>query len=138
MLDAVGLTAAIEWQAKEFESRTGIRCKLKLPSENIILDQNRSIAVFRIFQEILTNVARHSQATEVNINIEKREAVLFLEARDNGRGIKANEFSNPKSLGLLGMRERALLLGGEVSIRGVQSKGTIVTLRVSLPLVPGT
>ena len=138
LLDAVGLTAAIEWQAKEFESRTGIRCKLKLPSENIVLDQNRSIAVFRIFQEILTNVARHSQATEVNINIEKREAVLFLEARDNGRGIKANEFSNPKSLGLLGMRERALLLGGEVSIRGVQSKGTIVTLRVSLPLVPST
>ncbi len=138
LLDAVGLTAAIEWQAKEFESRTGIKCKLKLPSENIVLDQNRSIAVFRIFQEILTNVARHSQATDVNVSIEKRETLLFLEARDNGRGIKANEFSNPKSLGLLGMRERALLLGGEVSIRGVQNKGTIVTLRVPLPLVSST
>lgn len=130
LLDAVGLTAAIEWQAKEFESRTGIKCKLKLSHERISLDQHRSIAVFRIFQEILTNVARHSQATEVGVSIEERESELFLEATDNGRGIKANEFSNPKSLGLLGMRERALLFGGEVSVRGVPGKGTTVTVRV--------
>lgn len=130
LLDAVGLTAAIEWQAKEFENRTGVKCKLKLSHEKIILDQHRSIAIFRIFQEILTNVARHSQATEVGVIIEERDSELFLEARDNGRGIRANEFSNPKSLGLLGMRERALLLGGEVSIRGVPGKGTAVTVRI--------
>lgn len=132
LLDAVGLTAAIDWQAKEFEKRTGIKCSLKFPRENIVLDQNRSIAIFRIFQEILTNVTRHSQATEVTVDIEEKGAELFLEAMDNGRGITASEFSNPKSLGLLGMRERALLLGGEVSIRGVQGKGTIVIVRIPM------
>lgn len=132
LLDAVGLTAAIEWQAKEFETRTGVKCKLKLSHEKITLDQHRSIAIFRIFQEILTNVARHSQATEVGISIEVMDSELFLEAKDNGRGIKANEFSNPKSLGLLGMRERALLLGGEVSIRGISGKGTTVAVRIPL------
>lgn len=132
LLDAVGLTAAIDWQAKEFEKRTGIKCKLKFPRENIVLDQNRSIAIFRIFQEILTNVTRHSQATEVSVEIEELDSELFLEATDNGRGITASEFSNPKSLGLLGMRERALLLGGEVSIRGVQGKGTTVLVRIPL------
>jgi len=132
LLDAVGLTAAIEWQAKEFETRTGIRCRLKLPQTDIMLDQNRSVAVFRIFQEILTNVTRHAQASEVNVVMEVRDADLFLEARDNGRGIKASEFSNPKSLGLLGMRERALLLGGEFNIRGMRGKGTAVTVRIPL------
>lgn len=132
LLDAVGLTAAIDWQAKEFEKRTGIKCKLKFPQGNIALDQSRSIAIFRIFQEILTNVTRHSQATEVSVGIEEGDSELFLEAVDNGRGITASEFSNPKSLGLLGMRERALLFGGEVSIRGAQGKGTTVVVRIPL------
>jgi PAS domain S-box-containing protein len=132
LLDAVGLTAAIEWQAREFENRTGIKCKLKLPHANVKLDQNRSVAVFRIFQEILTNVTRHAQASEVNVVLEEQDSNLFLEARDNGRGIRASEFSNPKSLGLLGMRERSLLLGGEFNIRGVQVKGTTVTVRIPL------
>jgi PAS domain S-box-containing protein len=132
LLDAVGLTAAIEWQAREFENRTGIKCKLRLPHGNVKLDQNRSVAVFRIFQEILTNVTRHAQASEVNVVLEVQDSNLFLEARDNGRGIRASEFSNPKSLGLLGMRERALLLGGEFNIRGLQGKGTTVTVRIPL------
>lgn len=130
LLDAVGLIAAIEWQAQEFEKRMNIKCKLVLPQQNIVLDQNRSVALFRIFQEILTNVARHAQATEVNVILEEQAGTLFLEARDNGRGIKASEFSNPKSLGLLGMRERALLLGGEFNIRGIRGKGTTVTVRI--------
>lgn len=132
LLDAVGLTAAIEWQAKEFEKRTGIKCNLKYPQEDISIDQKRSVAVFRIFQEILTNVTRHAEASEVNIVLEDRETGLFLEAKDNGRGIKASEFSNPKSLGLLGMRERALLLGGEFNIRGSQGKGTTVTVCIPI------
>ncbi len=136
LLDAVGLTAAIEWQAKEFENRTGIRCHMRLPQADITLDQNRSVAVFRIFQEILTNITRHAQASEVNVILEALEADLFLEARDNGRGIRASEFSNPKSLGLLGMRERTLLLGGEFNIRGVQGKGTTVTVRIPLEPTP--
>ncbi|MEP7338218.1 MAG: PAS domain S-box protein [Acidobacteriota bacterium] len=138
LLDAVGLTAAIEWQAKEFENRTGIKCRLELPGADIVLDQNRSSAVFRIFQEILTNITRHAQASEVNVILEASESNLFLEARDNGRGIRASEFSNPKSLGLLGMRERALLLGGEFNIRGVQGKGTTVTVRIPLESKPAT
>jgi len=136
LLDAVGLTAAIEWQAREFENRTGIKCKLRLPQGDVKLDQNRSVAVFRIFQEILTNVTRHARASEVNVVLEAREADLFLEAKDNGRGIRASEFSNPKSLGLLGMRERALLLGGEFNIRGVQGNGTTVTVRIPLEMKP--
>ena len=136
LLDAVGLTAAIEWQAKEFENRTGIKCSMKLPKADIPLDQNRSVAVFRIFQEILTNITRHAQASEVNVVLDAQEADLFLEARDNGRGIRASEFSNPKSLGLLGMRERTLLLGGEFNIRGIQGKGTTVTVRIPLETKP--
>lgn len=137
LLDAVGLTAAIEWQAKEFEKRTGIKCELCLPQSNVVLDQSRSVAVFRVFQEILTNVTRHAEATNVSIILEKQGTHLFLEARDNGRGIRASEFSNPKSLGLLGMRERALLLGGEFNIRGVRGKGTTVTVRIPLGESPG-
>lgn len=132
LLDAVGLTAAIEWQAKEFENRTGIKCNMKLPKADILLDQNRSVAIFRIFQEILTNITRHAQASEVNIILDAQKEDLFLEAKDNGRGIRASEFSNPKSLGLLGMRERTLLLGGEFNIRGVQGKGTTVTVRIPM------
>ncbi|HMV86909.1 MAG TPA: PAS domain S-box protein [Blastocatellia bacterium] len=132
LLDAVGLTAAIEWQAQEFEKRTGIKCELHLPQSNIALDQNRAVAIFRIFQEILTNVTRHAQATKVSVLLEERDKHLFLEARDNGRGIRASEFSNPKSLGLLGMRERALLLGGEFNIRGARGKGTSITVRIPL------
>jgi signal transduction histidine kinase len=137
LLDAVGLTAAIEWQAKEFEKRTGIKCELNLPQSNVVLDQNRSVAVFRVFQEILTNVTRHAQASKVSVVLEEQGTYLFLEARDNGRGIKASEFSNPKSLGLLGMRERALLLGGEFNIRGVRGKGTTVTIRIPLEELGG-
>lgn len=130
LLDAVGLTAAIEWQAHEFQKRTGIKCHLKLPTKKLDLDQDRAIALFRIFQEILTNVARHAEANELNIALEEDNADLVLRAQDNGRGIKASELSNPKSLGLLGMRERALLLGGDVNIRGQKDKGTLVEVRI--------
>jgi PAS domain S-box-containing protein len=132
LLDAVGLTAAIEWYAEEFQNRIGVKCHLKLPPKDIALDQERSIAVFRIFQEIMTNVARHAQATRIGITLEEHGHDLILAAQDNGRGIKASELSNPTSLGLLGMRERALLLGGEVNIRGAQGRGTTVTVRIPL------
>ncbi len=136
LLDTLGLTAAIEWHVEEFQKSTGIRCDLKLSTNGFTLEQERSIAVFRIFQEILTNVARHAQATRVDITFDEHDRDLILTAQDNGRGIKASEFSNPKSLGLIGMRERALLLGGEVNIRGVRGKGTTVTLRVPLDKKP--
>lgn len=132
ILDYAGLPAAIEWQAQEFQKRTGIKCELKLPFENINLDQDQSTSIFRIFQETLTNVAHHSKATEVNINLHIDAANLVLKVSDNGKGITKSEISNKKSLGILGMRERLLPLGGEFKIYGAPGKGTTVTAIIPL------
>ena len=132
ILDDLGLAAALEWQAQEFQTRTGIRCEFTSTLEEIDLDAGRSTAVFRIFQETLTNVARHAHATGVRISVKEQGSQLLLEVRDDGRGITDHELANPRSLGLLGMRERALLFGGEVKIGGVLGNGTTVT--VSVPL----
>ena len=132
VLDDLGLEATIEWQMQEFKTRTGIRYKLTLPSKDLILDQKQSTAVFRIFQETLTNVVRHSNATQVSISLRMKADNLILSVKDNGKGITENEISDAKSLGLLGMRERALLLGGEVHIMGAHGKGTTVTVRVPI------
>jgi signal transduction histidine kinase len=130
ILDDLGLTAAIEWQAREFTKRTGIRCAVTTQAENLDLDPDQTTAAFRIFQEILTNVARHAQASRVNVRLEATEKEVVLEASDNGRGIRENEIDGAKSLGLVGMRERALLLGGALELRGVLGKGTTVTVRL--------
>jgi signal transduction histidine kinase len=131
MLDDMGLIAAVGWQAKEFQKRTGIRCRVKLPPE-VKLDIDVSTTMFRIFQEILTNVARHSRATRVDIDLEIGAEHVALEVADNGVGITDNDRSGKKSLGLLGMHERALLFGGDVQIVGTPSHGTRVS--VSIPL----
>jgi PAS domain S-box-containing protein len=132
VLDDLGLTAAIEWQAQDFQTRTGIQCEFNPNLREIDLDRDRSTTVFRIFQETLTNVARHASATRVNICLNEEAAGLVLIVEDNGRGIKEREISDPKSLGLLGMRERALIFGGEVTISGAPGKGTTVMLRIPL------
>ena len=131
-LDDLGLLAAIEWQAQEFESRSGVKCHLALPQAEIALDSDRSTAIFRIFQETLTNVARHANATRVNVRLVGDAENLTLEVTDNGKGIDETRASAHNSLGLLGMRERALLLGGEFNVAGVSGQGTTVTLRVPL------
>jgi signal transduction histidine kinase len=118
--------AAVEWQAQEFQARTGVNCNCKLPAKEIDLDQGRSVAVFRIFQEILTNIARHANATSVEVSIKKQDGQLVLKVRDNGKGITKSEINNAHSLGLLGMRERALLLGGEVTFMCVERGSTII------------
>jgi len=130
MLDDMGLIAAVAWQAKEFQKRTGIRCRTKLPPETK-MDLDISTTVFRIFQEILTNVARHARATRIDIELELTDEALRLEVTDNGVGIPDSDLNGRKSLGLLGMRERALLFGGEVSISGTPGQGTRVS--VSIP-----
>jgi PAS domain S-box-containing protein len=132
VLDDLGLVAAIEWQVHDFQKRTGIKCEFTPGVEDIGLDQDRSTAVFRIFQETLTNIARHANATRVNTRLRKDTGNIMLEVEDNGRGITEEEISNSKSLGLLGMRERAFLLGGEVNITGRREKGTTVTVRIPL------
>ena len=131
MLDDMGLIAAVGWQAKEFQKRTGIRCRAKLPPE-VKFDIDISTTMFRIFQEILTNVARHSRATRVDIELQIAPDKVGLEVVDNGVGITDIDMSGKKSLGLLGMHERALLFGGDVNITGTPSHGTRVS--VSIPL----
>jgi signal transduction histidine kinase len=130
ILDDLGLIAAIEWQAGDFQSRTGIKCEFNSSLETVELDRERSTAVFRICQETLTNVARHSYATRVIINVEESAGNLTLEVDDNGKGISESEISNPKSLGLLGMKERAHIFGGELNIVGTHGKGTTVTVKI--------
>jgi len=131
MLDDLGLAAAIEWQAGEFQRRTEIKCKIISLQEDVVLSPEKSTAVFRIYQEILTNIARHAQATSVEIRMEQPDGELILRVSDNGQGIKESEMAGTKSLGLLGMRERALIFGGQIEITGAEGRGTTVT--VSLP-----
>ena len=132
ILDDLGLVAAIEWQAQDFQKRTGIKCKLAPGVEDLELDPDRSTAAFRIFQETLTNVARHSLATEVDVSLSHCADSVVLEIKDNGKGIKEAEISGSRSLGLLGMRERAHLLGGELKVSGTPGEGTTVIVRIPL------
>lgn len=132
VLDELGLAPAIEWQAKEFQKRSGIRCKVSLPSSGLALDRERSTAAFRVFQELLTNTARHANATRIDIAMRVESGALVLQIDDNGEGIDESIIFSPKSLGLLGMRERVLPFGGRVEITGVRGEGTRV--KVSIPL----
>jgi PAS domain S-box-containing protein len=130
VLDDLGLMAAIEWAAAEFQNRTGIGCRLDLPEDDIVIDRERATALFRILQETLTNVARHSSATRVNIRLAEEERSLVLEVNDNGKGISKEELSSGRSLGILGMRERALMLGGGIAISGAPDEGTTIEVRI--------
>lgn len=132
VLDDLGLTAAIEWQAREYQKRTGIVCDITVDLGDLQVDAERSTALFRIFQEILTNVARHAKATHVGANLGILGHNVLMEVKDNGRGIEPDKIGGEKSLGLLGMRERALLFGGHVKIHGSVGKGT--TVEVTMPL----
>ncbi len=128
ILDHLGLVAAIDWQATEFQTRTGIQCRFAHALDQAVLDENLNTAFFRIFQETLTNIIRHAGATLVEVDLYEEADRLILEVRDNGRGIRREQISNVKSIGLLGMRERAALFGGEVRITGTPKKGTSVTV----------
>ncbi len=130
LLDDFGVAAAIEWQAQEFQQRMGIPCEVesslsRAPSAQV------STAVFRIFQEALTNIARHAGASRVRITLREVDDSVWLEVSDDGRGITEADLVKARSLGLTGMRERALLLGGSVRIVGVPGQGT--TVSVSIP-----
>jgi signal transduction histidine kinase len=132
LLDQLGLAAAVEWHAGEFRRRTGIRCNLSLPPEAPTVDRERSTAAFRIFQELLTNVARHANATRIDIAMRTNSGALVLTVEDNGKGIEESAVLDAKSLGLLGMRERVLPFGGTVDINRVGGGGTKGV--VSIPL----
>ena len=128
VLDELGLRAAIEWEAREFATRTGIECRVELPEGQPAVDASRATAVFRIFQEALTNVARHAAATHVLVRLGMTPNALDLTVADNGRGIREGALHDSRSLGLLGMRERAGNFHGNVTITGNPGAGTILTL----------
>jgi signal transduction histidine kinase len=132
ILDDLGLVAAIEWQAQEFQKRTGIECVVSSDLKEAILDQDLNTAFFRIFQETLTNIIRHAQATRVEVQLRQEESTLVLEVKDNGRGISESELNDTRSIGVLGMRERAALLQGELQISGVAGQGTTVAVHIPL------
>jgi len=132
MLDDLGLVAAIEWQTQEFQGRTGICAQFTSTLGNGKLDRELDTAVFRILQETLTNVARHANATRVDITLKEKAGGIILTVRDNGKGITRRQISHRKSLGILGMRERAILLGGAVILVGIPGKGTTVTVEIPI------
>jgi len=127
----LGLAEAVEWQVQEFQTRSGIQCTVRLLTREVVAS-NASTAMFRIFQETLTNVARHAKATRTEVVLQKQQDWLVLLIRDNGRGFDQADPSLSKSLGLLGMRERAAILGGRVNISSAPGKGTTVTAWIPL------
>lgn len=132
ILDDLGLVAAIEWQAQQFQARTGIVCDCDCFLEKVELSEEQATAVFRILQEALTNVLRHAQATRVEIKINLENGFFALSVSDNGKGITEREKSEQHSLGILGMRERAHLVSGEIDINGVEKQGTVILVQVPI------
>ncbi|MBP9005999.1 MAG: PAS domain S-box protein [Candidatus Marinimicrobia bacterium] len=132
LLDDLGLTAALEWYCEDFQNRTGINCNLHLRPAEIAIDQKRSIAIFRILQETLTNVARHAHASEVKVNLGIKDHTLEMKIVDNGIGITDEQVNDPQNLGLVGLRERVYPWNGHITIKGRPQKGT--TVLVFIPL----
>jgi signal transduction histidine kinase len=133
LLDDLGLSAAIEWQAKDFQQHTGIVCEVHSEPEEISINSEISTAVFRIFQETLTNITCHSKATRVKVDLVQTRESLKLQVRDNGRGITEEEIRDPKSFGLIGIRERAQYWHGTIEIDGKPKEGTTIIVQIPMP-----
>jgi signal transduction histidine kinase len=130
ILDKLGLAAAIQSEALAFESRTGVRCDPNVSKEPVSLPQEHATAAFRIFQELLTNIARHAKAKHTSVNLIFPDGSVVLEVKDDGVGLRGSDIDNPKSLGILGIQERVGLLRGKVVWQGAPDKGTIVTVTI--------
>ncbi len=130
VLDELGLPAALDWGAHEFSDRTGIACVVRSTLGDRPVARDTTTALFRIAQECLTNVARHARARKTEVTLAEGDGVLVLAVTDDGRGIEEAEISSPHSLGILGMRERARSLGGELAVEGRPGEGTRVTVRL--------
>ncbi|MFI5310892.1 MAG: MASE1 domain-containing protein [Gemmatimonadales bacterium] len=131
VLDNLGPLAALEWEVQQFTTQSGIPVRLSLPPEPLNLDQERSTTLYRTVQEALTNVMRHAQATAVEVTLDANGDTLVLQVTDDGRGISENELRNPRSMGILGMRERATACEGRLELRRGASGGT--TLILTMP-----
>ena len=133
LLDDLGLLAAMDWHLEEFEKRSGILKELHIPETELHLPDSLKIGLFRIFQESLTNVARHSGAEKVTVTLILEDKKLILTIKDNRIGFEEKPTAAKKTLGLLGMKERTMMMGGIYSISGVKGEGTRVTVIVPLP-----
>jgi signal transduction histidine kinase len=134
ILDHLGLLAAIEWQLQDARRRTGLRYTLTLPRQDVHLEPAHVTALFRIFQEAFTNVLRHAEATHVNVHVARRVDGICLKVSDNGKGVQPDQLMDPHASGLLGMRERAQLWDGNVTIRNRRSGGTTVMVFIPYEL----
>jgi PAS domain S-box-containing protein len=130
LLDNVGLYEALEWQAMEFQDRTGVTCEVAFDSSPINLDRDCSIMIFRIYQEALTNVCRHANATKVKLIMNGCDDTLEILLSDNGKGITEEQITAPESFGIRGMRERVEHLKGDFSIKGIPDEGTKIKIKI--------
>ena len=130
LLDNLGLVEALREETRRFEARSGITCRLELPPDAVILTPKAATSVFRVFQEALTNVARHANATVVTISLAAQGDQVVLQVEDNGEGIRPEALKDPRSLGLLGMAERAEGIGGQFAVAPSGARGTLVTLQL--------
>lgn len=136
ILDDLGILAAMEWQLNEYQRRSGLKCRWHTRLQNVSLSKDAATGLFRVFQESLTNIGRHAQATEVNVTVKSLDHHLLLQIEDNGVGILPQQLRNRGSFGLVGMRERVELLGGTLDIQGKPDHGTIVQVSIPLPAQP--
>jgi two-component system sensor histidine kinase UhpB len=130
-LDDLGLPDSMKWLAEEFQEMTDIKCKIAL-DRKLALDKQLSTTIYRIFQEALTNIFRHSKASQVRISLKIEDSRVVLKVTDNGVGISKKQMTSPRSFGIMGMRERAQFLGGTFDIKGIKNKGT--TIVVTIPV----
>jgi PAS domain S-box-containing protein len=135
ILDDLGLTDALDWQSAEFEKRTGIRCKFKPSLSEMNIKKNISNGIFRIYQETLTNAARHSMATEIKTTLLQLDDQVIFRVEDNGKGFDQSEIISKNTLGMVGMKERASMIGGSLLIESEREKGTIIELNIPLDLI---
>jgi PAS domain S-box-containing protein len=138
VLDALGLTAAIEWQLQDIQQRTNLAYTLQKPSQESTLDPARATAIFRIFQEAVTNIVRHAEASHISVRLVQNANAVLLEVADNGKGVPRRQITDRNSLGVLGMRERARLWGGYVTINSTPDEGTTVTIWIPCEIAPTT
>jgi PAS domain S-box-containing protein len=137
MLDDLGLIAALEWQTQEFQTRTGLRCDFDATVEDLSLERERTTAVFRVFQQALANIALHAGATRVSASLAEEDGGLVLTVEDDGTSTSREDLTSGEAIGFVRMQERALLLGGEVTIDRRAGSGTTLTLRMPLAGLPG-
>lgn len=133
VLDCFGIVAAIEMEIKEFQKRTGIHCDFSDVDEGEELNPELDIALFRIFQETLTNIAKHAHASHIKVDIRNQKQGVALTVTDNGRGLVETDRHKPNSFGLRGIRERVMYLGGELKIDSAPNKGTAIAVAIPRP-----